>query len=289
MDTITHTLFGLTLYGAIDKRTIQPNLKKSLFAAALVGSQIPDIDVISSLTETGKVMSQMWHRGLTHSILLVPVWSLLIWWLCSLIWKRKDSSIFILSFIAVSIHIGTDALNTWGTGLFEPISSARISIGAIPIVDVVFLLSISLGWLVVLLVKRWPSHYILRIVWAVIAFHIFTQLVQVNVIKQQVSHKYEETVVSAGFIPTQFQVFGKKSGHVEILRASVINGSSLIQTLRSEDSMDLRPLFKGNRRAEVLYAWSPFVVVVSDENRFGIYDPRFFREGESFLAEYIKK
>jgi inner membrane protein len=54
MDTITHTLFGLTLYGAIDKRTIQPNLKKSLFAAALVGSQIPDIDVISSLTETGK-------------------------------------------------------------------------------------------------------------------------------------------------------------------------------------------------------------------------------------------
>ncbi|SNS40315.1 hypothetical protein SAMN05446037_100999 [Anaerovirgula multivorans] len=30
-----------------------------------------------------------------------------------------------------------------------------------------------------------------------------------------------------------------------------------------------------------------FVVVVEDDKRLGIYDPRFYRNGESFLFQYI--
>jgi inner membrane protein len=83
-------------------------------------------------------------------------------------------------------------------------------------------------------------------------------------IKQQVSYSYEETVVSAGFIPTQFQVFGKKSGNVDNLQASIFLKPNLIQKLPSSDGTDLRPLFKQNPRAKVLYAWSPFVVIIND-------------------------
>lgn len=289
MDTITHTLFGLTLYGAINKREMAPELKKSLFFATLVGSQIPDIDVVSGLTETGKIMSQMWHRGLTHSIFLVPVWSLFISWVCKFIWKRKDPILFLMSVISVLIHIGSDALNTWGTGLLEPFSSIRVSIGVIPIVDLVFWIVMAVCWLVSFLMKGRTSHNILRIAWAVIALHVIVQSVQASMIKEQVSHSYEETVVSAGFVPTQFQVIAKKSGNVDILQASIFSKPKLIQKLPSKDNTDLRPLFTKNPRAKVLHAWSPFVVIINDDKRLGIYDPRFYRNGESFLAEYMNK
>jgi len=289
MDTITHALFGLTLYGVIDKRAFQPELKKSVLAAAIVGSQIPDIDVISSLTETGKIMSQMWHRGLTHSVFLAPVWALLIWWLCRMLFKSKDALIYKISLVAVLIHIGTDALNSWGTGLLEPFSSVRVSIGAIPIVDVVFWVAILAGWLCAFFIKRWPSHYMLRAAWAVMAIHILAQTAQVYAIHREMGAQFEEMAVSASFIPGQFQAFGKLQGKVEIFAVSLFSGVSHVETLPSDDDADLKLLFEKNPRAEVLYAWSPFVVVVNNEQVLGIYDPRFYRNGNSFLAEYIEK
>lgn len=207
-----------------------------MFFATLVGSQIPDIDVVSSLTETGEIMSQMWHRGLTHSIFLVPVWSLLIGWMCNLTWKRKDLVIYLMGVISVLIHIGSDALNTWGTGLLEPFSSIRISIGVIPIVDFIFWIVIAVGWLVSFLMKRGSTHNMLRIAWAVIVLHVIVQSAQAYMIKQQVEHSYEEIAVSAGFVPTQFQVFGKKPESVDILQASIFSKPKLIQKLSSKDN-----------------------------------------------------
>lgn len=289
MDTITHTLFGLTIYGAIDKRVFQPDLKKSVLVAAVIGSQIPDSDIIINLTETGKIMSQMWHRGLTHSVLMAPFWALLIWWMCGLLFKRKDALIYKISLVAVIIHIGSDALNAWGTGLLEPVSSVRVSIGAIPIVDLVFWAAILAGWLGAFFLKRWPSHYMLRAAWVVMTIHVLVQSVQVYAIHREMSEHYEEIAVSASFIPGKFQAFGKLPGKVEIFESSLFSGRSHVETLQSDDDANLALLFEKNPRAEVLYAWSPFVVVVNNEQILGIYDPRFYRNGESFLAEYIEK
>lgn len=81
MDSVTHTLFGLTIFGATNKENMSKEVKKSAFVAAVAGSLIPDIDVISQLWDT-EGMYQMWHRGVTHSIFMVPVWALLIWLFC---------------------------------------------------------------------------------------------------------------------------------------------------------------------------------------------------------------
>jgi inner membrane protein len=62
MDTLTHTLFGLTTYGAVNKEKMNKETKKAVFFTTLVGSQIPDIDVISRLWDN-EGMYQMWHRG----------------------------------------------------------------------------------------------------------------------------------------------------------------------------------------------------------------------------------
>lgn len=116
MDTVTHTLFGLTTYGAVKKENLTKPLKHALLFTALVGSQIPDIDVVLNLTEVGRINEQLWHRGLTHSILLVPFWAGLIYWIATLIWKIRDRRIFYLAFLNVTIHDVSDCLNTWGTG-----------------------------------------------------------------------------------------------------------------------------------------------------------------------------
>ncbi|WP_257391565.1 metal-dependent hydrolase [Halalkalibacter krulwichiae] len=114
MDTITHTLFGLTTYGAIKKENFDRQTKRALLFSSLVGSQIPDIDVVVNLTETGRVMEQMWHRGITHSFFLVPIWAVVIYIIAYLIWKRSHLLIFYLALINVFIHNATDALNAWG-------------------------------------------------------------------------------------------------------------------------------------------------------------------------------
>ena len=135
MDTITHTLFGLTTYGAINKKEKDKQTKRALLFTALAASQAPDFDVIARVTETGRVMDQMWHRGLTHSMSCCPHLGTSYLFIVFFIWRKKDKMIFYLAFVNVIIHIGSDALNAWGTGFFEPVSSMRVTIGVIPIID----------------------------------------------------------------------------------------------------------------------------------------------------------
>ncbi|WP_143756758.1 hypothetical protein [Paenibacillus peoriae] len=57
--------------------------------------------------------------------------------------------------------------------------------------------------------------------------------------------------------------------------------------LPSKDEANLDSLFAGNPKAQTLVQWSPFVVVVDDGQRLGVYDPRFYRKGQSFLYEFM--
>lgn len=95
MDSVTHTLFGLALYGTIDKSKFDSKTKKAYFTTAVGASLIPDIDVISQLWDTDGLY-QMWHRGITHSIFLTPIWALLFYLLAILLFKVKDKRLFSL-------------------------------------------------------------------------------------------------------------------------------------------------------------------------------------------------
>lgn len=44
MDSITHTLFGLAIYGGVDKREMSKPMKRATLITAVVGSHIPDIE-----------------------------------------------------------------------------------------------------------------------------------------------------------------------------------------------------------------------------------------------------
>ncbi|OIJ15113.1 hydrolase [Anaerobacillus alkalilacustris] len=287
MDTITHTLFGLTLYGAVDKRKFSKEKKRALLFTTVVGSQIPDIDVISRLWDT-EGQYQMWHRGITHSIFLVPVWALILALLCYLFWRVKDRRIFLMGGLAVLIHNTSDLFNAWGTGYFEPFFKGRISFGTLPIIDFVIWTIMIIGFIIAKKAKI-QSFFIYRYVWMAILLHVALQTGQGYIIYQQTNELYEQKALSASFIPWNFTLIGKNNHDIEISKVTLWSEKSVDVVLYSHENADLDHLFDQKPEAKTLYEWSPFVVIVDEDDKLGIYDPRFYRNGQSFLFEYIER
>lgn len=75
---------------------------------------------------------------------------------------------------------------------------------------------------------------------------------------------------------------------MDIIAANPLN-KKRVMTLHSDIDADLQPLFEKNPEAKTLVEWAPFVVVVNDDKILGVFDPRFYRNGESFLFESIEK
>ncbi|MGQ3479639.1 metal-dependent hydrolase [Paenibacillus sp. TY11] len=292
MDTITHTLFGLALYGAVKKPNMTRKQRGALLFSTVIGSQIPDIDVISTLWDvSGRY--QMWHRGLTHSLFLVPVWAAFIALLVRLLFRQSGWKWFGIALLAVFIHDTSDLFNAWGTGYFEPFSQMRVTFGTISIVDLVLWALMLGGFLYVRFRRsaRISSMTVYRIVWALMALHFTVQTAQGMLIlhQQKTQAPYEQAALSADFVPGVFTVISKKDSMVTLSKGSLWTGFHTVAKLPSKDEANLDSLFAGNPKAQTLVQWSPFVVVVDDGQRLGVYDPRFYREGQSFLYEFIDR
>lgn len=287
MDTITHTLFGLSLYGAVDKRDMDKNTKRAYLLTAVGASQIPDIDVISRLWDT-EGLYQMWHRGITHSVFLTPVWALLFFLLSFLLFKVKDKKLFLLGWLAVFIHNTSDLFNAWGTGYLEPFSNMRITFGTIPIVDLVIWIIMGTAFIYSRRNKL-KSPYYFRMAWAFLLVHVIIQSTQGFIIYKQYDGQYDQVALSADFIPWTFSVITKKDDEVIIFNDNLFKKEETQYVLQSRETADLDKLFSQRPEARTLYEWSPFVVLVDDDERLGLYDPRFYRNGQSFLFEYIEK
>jgi membrane-bound metal-dependent hydrolase YbcI (DUF457 family) len=102
--------------------------------AATLGAVFPDSDsVLDFLDPTGmSVITE--HRGLTHSLVLLPMWALVLgaatWWLL----KRRggDSpprfSRLALAYAAgIGSHIFLDLINSWGTMIWMPLDRRRVA------------------------------------------------------------------------------------------------------------------------------------------------------------------
>jgi inner membrane protein len=287
VDTITHTLFGLSLYGAVDKRRMDKNSRRAYLLTAVGASQIPDIDVISRFWDT-EGLYQMWHRGITHSVFLTPVWALLFLLLSFMLFRVKDKKLFLLGWLAVFIHNTSDLFNAWGTGYLEPFSTIRVTFGTIPIVDLVFWIIMAAAYFFTKKNKS-KSPYYFKMAWAFMLLHVVIQSTQGYLIYKQYDEKYEQVALSAEFVPWTYSVITKKEDEVTIFNDTLFTEKKAQYVLQSKEAADLDKLFSERPEARTLYEWSPFVVLVDDDERLGLYDPRFYRNGQSFLFEYIEK
>ncbi|MCW5606154.1 MAG: metal-dependent hydrolase, partial [Burkholderiales bacterium] len=154
MDTLTHALSG-----ALCARATAP--KKPSPAALPLGRRVsvgflagmfPDIDFVAGYF--GQLAWLYQHRGVTHSLLMLPLWAFALAWLFSLFWRRDRSwrAYFGVTACVIGVHIAGDWITAFGTMLLAPFSDARFRLSTTFIIDLWFTgiivagLAFSLVW-----------------------------------------------------------------------------------------------------------------------------------------------
>src|SRR5919109_1307938 len=192
MDTITHGIAGALIakamfrgedmfgsrainedagpFDAQDKlkpgATIKSSQGRILTWALMLGAIFPDSDVFRDIFSHDKLLIVTWHRSITHSLLLLPLWALLLAWITYAFckwWKWEAPSFAALVGVyAVGIlsHILLDLVTTFGTMIWSPVKWSRPAWDMIFIVDftlsAILLLPQLLAWVYSNPEKMWP-------------------------------------------------------------------------------------------------------------------------------------
>lgn len=147
MDTLTHALSGALLARATaPQRTDHTTLP--LGRRVLLGflaAAAPDLDYVVSFI--GPIEYLYHHRGVTHSLILLPLWAYLLARLSAVAWRhdRPWRAYFGVIAMGIAIHIGGDWINSYGTIVFAPFSNERYGIGTTFVIDLWFTGIILLG------------------------------------------------------------------------------------------------------------------------------------------------
>jgi inner membrane protein len=135
MDTLTHALSGALLGKAtsgIDGSALplRRRIWFGFFAAAF-----PDIDfLLRPFVEPITFLTL--HRGVTHSILLLPFWALLLAFMGGGPSRKFQPRDYLpLAIMSLAIHIAADVITAYGTMIFAPFSDYKASIPTTFIID----------------------------------------------------------------------------------------------------------------------------------------------------------
>src|SRR5258707_12085957 len=149
MDTITHgiagALIGKAVFRGEDMFASHPmNRGRIITWSLMLGAIFPDSDVLRDFFSSDKLLIVTWHRSLTHSLVLLPLWALLLAGITRAFagWRKWEAP----SFAALSViyaagilsHILMDLVTTFGTMIWSPLEWSR------PAWDLVFIIDFTL-------------------------------------------------------------------------------------------------------------------------------------------------
>jgi inner membrane protein len=147
VDTLTHGLLGAAVGAVPLPRALADPSPRAARAGVIVGvvaSELPDLDYLLPAGDAVLSMLQA-HRGLTHSIIFVPVIALV----AALIVQRffpdaRRVPLFVRALIAVPLaHLLPDLWTGWGTRLLLPFSDTRAALDWLMVIDPVFTLPLA--------------------------------------------------------------------------------------------------------------------------------------------------
>ena len=139
MDTLTHALSGALLARATAPTPSAGALPlRRRIAIGALAAAFPDIDVVAAWLSP---LSYLYHhRGITHSLLMLVVWALLLSWLCAKLWRGGPGWRAYAGVIAwgIAAHIAGDWITAFGTMVFAPLSDWRAALSTTFIIDLWF-------------------------------------------------------------------------------------------------------------------------------------------------------
>jgi len=127
MDNVTHTLIGLVAGEALAVKTKKARVP--LWTASAIGNNLPDLDVLLTLTLLpGKANYLLHHRGHSHTFLIGIVLAALSFFFWRGLGKEKNDmpwkEVGALLFLGVFLHIFADYWNSYGVHPFWPLDSS---------------------------------------------------------------------------------------------------------------------------------------------------------------------
>ena len=153
MDTLTHALSGALLARATTrttpyapytgKLTLQARITAGFMAAAF-----PNVDFVLLAIDTLTYIT--FHRGITHSIILLPFWAWVVAWILSGLSRLSRrpypwQAFYGIAALGIGIHIAGDVITSYGTMLLAPFSRHAFSIPFTFIIDPYFTGIIVIG------------------------------------------------------------------------------------------------------------------------------------------------
>ena len=150
MDTITHSLLGaLVVRSAFPaQQSEHPFTNRQRLLAGAVAGAFPDIDYMASWVDPMTYLT-LWHRSITHSFVMLPLWALLAGITLSFVFRQRSEWRYLSMLAGVSMlsHIASDLITVYGTQVLAPLSSWRASIGTTFVIDPWFTLVVLVGFI----------------------------------------------------------------------------------------------------------------------------------------------
>lgn len=124
-----------------------------------MAAAFPDCDFALRLIDTLTYLN--WHQGVTHSVVLLPVWALLLAALFSWVTRQRYrwQAFFGTALLGVAIHIAGDLFTAYGTVLLAPFSDRRFALPFTFLIDPYFSAIVAGGVAAVVLLpqRRHPA------------------------------------------------------------------------------------------------------------------------------------
>ncbi len=181
MDTITHGIAGALIGKALfkgDEMFARRSMNRSRIVtwATMLGAIFPDSDTFRDMFSHNDMLMITWHRSITHSLLLMPIFAALLaavtrWFARTMKWETPSfAALTGIYAVGILSHIFLDLVTTFGTMIWSPWKWSRPAWDLIFIVDFtltgIFLLPQFLAW-----VQERPESSRRR---AIICFAIFS-------------------------------------------------------------------------------------------------------------------
>jgi inner membrane protein len=82
----------------------------------------------------------LYHRGVTHSLVLLPFWAIVVAWALAKVLREPGGwrAFYVVCAAAIALHIACDVITSYGTMIFAPFSDWRAAIGTTFIIDLWF-------------------------------------------------------------------------------------------------------------------------------------------------------
>jgi inner membrane protein len=200
MDTLTHALSGALLARAVIPAHGASVSRRDATVLGFFAAAAPDADVVFSYLSPLAYL--YFHRGVTHSLIMLPLWAMALAWLWSRLLRNPAAfrTCCLVAALGIAIHILGDVITSFGTMVLAPFSDWRVKWDTTFIIDLWFSAVVVAGLLAtfVFRLSRVPAIAALLTLCGYVSFQWLQQQNAVDVgVEYAAEQGLDDTQVSA--------------------------------------------------------------------------------------------